>query len=122
MSSVSVCLSVRFACLSARIILYQEPVCTSEMYTCSLWRCGRGSVLLQAAQWRRQTTQLGSSFESQYAPWTEGRVSIFLNKIWKTFDVILFDNSLIHLVIHLVWPHGGPISMRPRALRTMQDP
>ena len=27
-----------------------------------------------------------------------------------------------HLVTHLVWPHGGRISMRPRALRTIQDP
>ena len=27
-----------------------------------------------------------------------------------------------YLVSYLVWPHGGPISMRPRALRTMQDP
>ena len=27
-----------------------------------------------------------------------------------------------HPVTHLVSPHGDPISMRPRALRTMQNP
>ena len=32
------------------------------------------------------------------------------------------DYEVTHLVTHLVWPHGVPISMRPRALRTMQDP
>ena len=30
-------------------------------------------------------------------------------------------NITTHLVTHLVWPHEGPISMRPRALRTMQQ-
>ena len=33
------------------------------------------------------------------------------------------DRSIVsYLVSYLVWPHKGPISMRPRALRTMQDP
>jgi len=32
------------------------------------------------------------------------------------------QHDVTHLVTHLVWPHGGPISMRPRALRTMQNP
>ena len=27
---------------------------------------------------------------------------------------------VVVVVTHLVWPHGGPISMRPRALQTMQ--
>ena len=34
----------------------------------------------------------------------------------------LLRTQVTHLVTHLVWPYGGPISMRPRALWTMQDP
>jgi len=34
------------------------------------------------------------------------------NEIWHS------TYSVTHLVTHLVWPHGGPISTRPGALWT----
>jgi len=38
-------------------------------------------------------------------------------------DILLsYVLQITHLVTHLVWPHGGPVSMRPRALRAMQNP
>ena len=43
--------------------------------------------------------------------------------IWSISMIGLHRFALItHLVTHLVWPHGGPIFRRPRALRTMEDP
>jgi len=40
----------------------------------------------------------------------------------KLYLIVSANTGVTHLVTHLVWPHGGPISMRPRALRTMQNP
>jgi len=54
--------------------------------------------------------------------------SHFKMKFYRVFNAIYFKSKganselVTHLVTHLVWPHEGPISMRPRALRTIQDP
>jgi len=42
----------------------------------------------------------------------------------QIFCVIIVHGyrKITHLVTHLVWPHGDHISMRPRALKSMQNP
>jgi len=45
-----------------------------------------------------------------------------LRNITLMCRILCSDVYISYLVSYLVWPHGGPISMRPRALRTMQDP
>ena len=47
---------------------------------------------------------------------------IYSHTVEKSCIHVLSVRNDSYLVSYLVWPHGGPISMRPRALRTMQDP
>jgi len=91
-------------CLANRCIQAQKS--SADWSSCLLWNKSSASLYFSKAD-------LSTGFHHAELDYKSSLLTSF-----QTYC----GRYLTHLVTHLVWPHGGPISMRPRALRIIQNP